>query len=86
MPKLIDIHYHLSRSISDSQRVKYKPRLSRFQSFNKFPEIFDLPQIHIVHGSPMSLGEIFLCISTHYKLSIEILEPNMIYNHYQKNF
>ena len=31
-----------SQSKSDSQNLDYKQRCSNFQSFNKFPDVFDL--------------------------------------------
>ena len=44
-----DHQYHTSRSKSDSEIFHYKPRSSKNQSFNKFPELFDLPDTDIVH-------------------------------------
>ena len=41
--KLNDNHYHDSRSKTNSESLFYKPRSSKFPYFNKFPELFDLP-------------------------------------------
>ena len=38
-----DRYYH-SRSKADSQKLHYKPRLSKFQLFNNFIEMIELPR------------------------------------------
>ena len=39
----LDDFHHSPRSKSDSKNINHKPKSSKFQSFNKFPEIFHLP-------------------------------------------
>ena len=53
---LFDNFYHFSRSKTDSETLHYKPRLSTFHSFNKHPEIFDLPNTDLVQDSLMSFA------------------------------
>ena len=55
--KLKDIRYHISRSKSDSDKLHYKPLSSKFQSLNKFLEIFHLPETDTVQYCPTSFAE-----------------------------
>ena len=57
--------------ISISQQISWNFRSSRHWHFQ---------------GSSTSFGEILLCISNNHKLQNEILEPKMIYDHYQGKF
>ena len=52
-----DDNHHPARSKNDSERPYHKPRSSKFQSFNKFPEIFDLSGPCAVFVSPMSFAD-----------------------------
>ena len=45
-----------SRSKSDSKSLLYKPKSSSFQSFNKFPELLDIPNKVTIYDSPTSLA------------------------------
>ena len=54
--KLDDNHYHHARLKSDSEKLHYKPRLSKFQPFNKCSELFDLTDTDTVHDSPTSFA------------------------------
>ena len=57
----VDDFHHPSRSETDSENWSKKPRSSNFQSFNKLPELFDLPDtgtLLIVQHHPLTI-EIF---------------------------
>ena len=47
-----DDNYRPSRWKCDSEELYNIPRSSKFQSFNKFPELFDLPDTGTVCDSP----------------------------------
>ena len=51
-----DTLYPISGSKIDSQTSYYKPWSSKFQSFTKAPEIFDLPDTDTVLDSTMSFA------------------------------
>ena len=61
---LDEIFHHASRPKPDSENLHYIPKPSKFQSFSKFPEIFDLPDKdadadadrHTVFGSSTSFA------------------------------
>ena len=50
-------NHHPSRSNYDSESLYLNPRSSNFQSFNKFTELFDLPDFGTVFESPMSFTD-----------------------------
>ena len=52
--KVKDNNYHHSRSKSQSEKLYQKPRSSKIQSFNNFPEIIDRPDTDTLHDSPTS--------------------------------
>ena len=54
--KLDGDHFYHPLSKSDPEKLYYKTRSSEFQSFNKFPESFDLLDTDTSHESPMSIA------------------------------
>ena len=82
---LDDNYHHTSRTKFDSETLHYKAILSKFQSLNKFSELFDLPETDIFHDPRKSFAnQTNSCFSTNHKLLTETLDSNMIYNHYRK--
>ena len=51
-----EVFYHISRPKSDCESLHYKPRSSKFQSFNKFTELFELPDTDTVKDIATSLA------------------------------
>ena len=55
-PILRDFHYHLQRRNFDSEHLHFRPRSFKFQTFNQFHELFDLPDLDTLHHSATSLA------------------------------